>query len=342
MSIQSSTVDLGFAEKCEPWKLESRLFPSKIGGKPAWLDLNNLPKCKDLQCDVCKQQMIFLCQIYAPHEEDENNFHRTIFIFVCKNSQCSIRNTNNNLKVFRSNLPRVNQFYSEEPPLEEPDLTFTLNKWVKLCNVCGCLADKSCSKCKMGYCCREHQVIDWKEGHKNECGSSLSDSRQSSLLFKEFELVIESETEHSEEKDEKEAWREYKKLEMEGKVGTMVNTSEVELEAHAYVEEDTTFSKFRKRIERDPDQVIRYQRDGVPLWIADEPTLSEIPKCELCNGPRQFELQVMPQMLSVLGENELDWGTLVVYSCKSSCADKVGYKIEFVFRQDVSDNKVNS
>ncbi|KAK4887017.1 hypothetical protein RN001_003288 [Aquatica leii] len=337
----SEGVDIGFVEECESWKLESRLFPSKIGGKPAWLELEHLPSLQDLQCGMCNQQMIFLCQVYAPYEDDENNFHRTLFIFICRNSICSQRNTSSNLKVFRSCLPRRNKFYSNEPPLEQPDLNFSLSKWVKLCNLCGCIAEKHCGKCKAGYCCREHQVTDWKETHKEICGANEKFQKQSKILFKEYELIIDEELLENTEVDESKALQEYEKLEHEGKVGTLCDASETDLEAHAFVDQDATFSKFRKRISENSEQVLRYKRGGTPLWIAENPKPLNVPCCEYCKGPRQFEFQVMPQMLSVLCENELDWGILVVYSCKNSCTDYKGYKLEFIFRQDVSDIKLS-
>ncbi|KAF5286043.1 hypothetical protein FQR65_LT12978 [Abscondita terminalis] len=315
-----SVVDLGFAEEGESWKLESRLFPSKIGGKPAWLELENLPSVQDLQCDNCHQQMIFLCQIYAPYEEDENNFHRTLFIFICRNPKCSQRNVNNNMKVFRSSLPRINKFYSAQPSLEEPDINFSVSK----------------CKCKITYCCRQHQVADWKNGHKEMCGSIKECTTQSKMLFKEYELVIGEEDLEDHGVDESEALNEFKRLQSEGKIGTMVDASDVDLEAHSFVDQDPAFSKFRKRISKIEDQVLRYERDGEPLWIASDPKPTEIPCCEHCHGRRRFEFQVMPQMLSVLQENELDWGVLLVYTCKNSCTDSNGYKQEFIFRQDVS------
>lgn len=60
-------VDIGILENKENWLLHPRFFPSKVGGKPAWLDLKNLPKCEDLLCKICKDPMIYLCQvIYYP------------------------------------------------------------------------------------------------------------------------------------------------------------------------------------------------------------------------------------------------------------------------------------
>lgn len=112
-------VHLGFAEQSESWLLESRFFPSKIGGKPAWLDLENLPKLQDVTCGFCGNPCIFLCQIYAPFEEDPKAFHRTLYLFICKNTECCKENANGNLKVLRSQLERDNDFYPSTPPVEE-------------------------------------------------------------------------------------------------------------------------------------------------------------------------------------------------------------------------------
>lgn len=112
-------VELGFVENCEPWRLESRFFPSKVGGKPAWLDLKNIPNADDLACDYCHDPCIFLCQIYAPIEDYPNTFHRTIYVFICKKIDCCRLNQNGNLKVFRSQLSRSNIFYPSEPPTED-------------------------------------------------------------------------------------------------------------------------------------------------------------------------------------------------------------------------------
>jgi pre-rRNA-processing protein TSR4 len=42
----------GFLDKTDKWRLESRFFPSKVGGKPAWLDLLNLPPTEQLLCKL--------------------------------------------------------------------------------------------------------------------------------------------------------------------------------------------------------------------------------------------------------------------------------------------------
>lgn len=122
-------VDIGFVEDCEPWRLESRFFTSKIGGKPAWLDLKNIPSSTSIECKKCRDPCIFLCQIYAPYENDNNGFHRTIFVFICKNYECCRVNDNDDLIVLRSQLPRDNEFYSFDPPEERQDWQQEIRKY---------------------------------------------------------------------------------------------------------------------------------------------------------------------------------------------------------------------
>lgn len=339
--IMPENVDLGFAENCEAWQVESRMFPSKLGGKPAWLDLEKLPTCEDLTCNKCEDQLIFLCQVYAPYEDDENNFHRTIFVFVCRNSACSQRNVNDNIKAFRSHLRRENKFYPFEAPAEKPDPDFDLRNYVSLCNVCGCFGTKHCGKCKKAvYCCREHQITDWKESHKDNCGAN--NSALSTKLFPQFELVMEPEEIVEKAVDETEELQKFEEMEKDGKTGTMKDVPDKDLEQHAIVNDDKVFRKFKKRIDHYPDQVLRYERDGEPLWIAEHPKPDSVPNCEYCGGPRRLEFQIMPQLLTVLGEHEIDWGVLCIYSCKISCTLDNSYKAEFVFKQDCTDAQITN
>lgn len=60
---RKNNVDVGFAEECETWLLINSYFPSKIGGKPAWLELDNLPISQDLICGNCKEPLVFLLQV---------------------------------------------------------------------------------------------------------------------------------------------------------------------------------------------------------------------------------------------------------------------------------------
>ena len=149
-------VDLGFLEAIgtlDEWQLESRFFPSKLGGKPSWLDLKDLPPTSQIECPTCNTPRSFLCQIYANIDDFTACFHRTLFVFMCRTVsvsakfdwinqygikqyesrlkarvivntyaslfQChqkSLRNVNDAFLVLRCQLPRDNPYYPYDPP----------------------------------------------------------------------------------------------------------------------------------------------------------------------------------------------------------------------------------
>ncbi len=62
--------------------LTRKFFPSKVGGKPAWLvpdECLSSDIVPFMSCDACGKSMSFLIQIYAPVESAPHAFHRTIF-----------------------------------------------------------------------------------------------------------------------------------------------------------------------------------------------------------------------------------------------------------------------
>ncbi|KIZ05218.1 Programmed cell death protein 2 [Monoraphidium neglectum] len=104
---------------------------------------------------------------------------------------------------------------------------------------------------------------------------------------------------------------------------------------------------FQARCARAPEQCLRYcfQAGAAPLWPSRSrrPKAGDIPPCPHCGRARQFEFQVMPQLVSFLGEDDEDpqapdWGTIAVYTCPASCAVGVqgggsAYTEEFVWVQ---------
>ncbi|XP_078800705.1 programmed cell death protein 2 isoform X1 [Oryzias latipes] len=395
--MASAEVVLGFLEQVEPWRLRSSQFPSKVGGKPAWLSQKGLPSQSALECEICRVPMVFLLQgqtssqhlasvipssigtiktvfsphiqfmqddvcvekslkVYAPISGQERSFHRILFVFCCKTPECYILNDNRCMKVFRSQLPRSNEFYPYEPPPEdEPpsdleDQTMLPISGAKLCWVCGCPGNKACSRCHaVTYCVKHHQAIHWKQSHKRECGNpDISIVATSPLLFPEFELVTEPE-ENGEEEEEEEQGKDsevqpgdedsnQKSVASSSLADTLAETDLEEMAMHE-TEENKVFQRFKKKIASEPHQVIRYCRGGVPLWVSAQhvPSDQDIPQCT-CGAKRTFEFQVMPQLLNDLSVDStgasIDWGTLVVYTCSASCNHDNQYCQEFIWKQD--------
>ncbi len=91
---------------------------------------------------------------------------------------------------------------------------------------------------------------------------------------------------------------------------------------------DFSFERFRAVTKANPHQVLRYsETGGRPLWVTDQEQLDErkVPLCR-CGKRREFEFQVLPQLLNHLNvdnsdKDALDWGTLAVYTCPDSCGD---------------------
>lgn len=193
MEIKSP--ELGFVDdNFDPVKLESCFFPSKVGGKPSWLFLTNLPS-DGLLCSNCNKRCVFLMQIYCPIDTKSSCFHRSIFVFVCKDPNCFKSERSICVKAFRSQLPRRNRYYSFEP-VDELNLPSKLphaSDYQTLCDLCGCIGKSLCSRCKsVHYCSKEHQVFAWKHGHKLVCGKTEVDKTASkgillyALLIREY------------------------------------------------------------------------------------------------------------------------------------------------------------
>ncbi|KAF9120316.1 hypothetical protein BGX30_003243 [Mortierella sp. GBA39] len=129
---------------------------------------------------------------------------------------------------------------------------------------------------------------------------------------------------------------------------------------------DKAFKKFTERVQAWPDQCVRYHFPGSPLLFSfsdptartllpanasqhskhTAPSAHRIPRCPACKGPRGFEFQLMPNLLSLLdvtskkylSEEEMkalkerkgaqvfdigmEWGTILVYSCVDDCFGK--------------------
>ncbi|XP_034390557.1 LOW QUALITY PROTEIN: programmed cell death protein 2-like [Cyclopterus lumpus] len=88
---------------------------------------------------------------------------------------------------------------------------------------------------------------------------------------------------------------------------------------------DAVFSRFMKKISLCPQQILRYCRGGKPLFVSEPHGDAVAPPCGSCGGARTFELQLMPALVSLLRrrgggeEAQLEFGTVLVYTCRSSC-----------------------
>lgn len=87
-SESAGPAELGFVEAAPSWRLRSEQFPSKVGGRPAWLSAAGLPGPPELACPLCGRPMAFLLQVYAPLPGRADAFHRCLFLFCCRTPPC--------------------------------------------------------------------------------------------------------------------------------------------------------------------------------------------------------------------------------------------------------------
>jgi pre-rRNA-processing protein TSR4 len=265
---------------------------------------------------------------------------------MCRDSKCCEKNLSRNFLAFRCQLARQNEFYSYDPPSDDENcLRPRAQDYVPVCVVCGVRGPKQCGKCHgRNYCSKAHQLIDWKTGHKEACTKDETNgSSCNRFLLPEFEVVTELEELEDEVKEKSDAERlEELKMFVKEKGESLVGEEDgTDGFLDDSLQDDKQYRKFAKRIKINPDQVLRYQRSGDPLWVSSEniPQSSDISSCP-CGATRQFEFQILPQLLNHLGldsvGDSIDWGTLAVYTCSASCDVGPAYHPEIVWKQDFS------
>ena len=154
----------------------------------------------------------------------------------------------------------------------------------KLCRVCGLHGSKQCSKCHaINYCGKEHQVIDWKNGHKDECDSIANTPNPpedvnisfGNTIFPEWEVVTEPEPKtfpkHSDSMKNMSSDFENINITTKSTIDTNGSNTDVvnendddENDENAdskvddtQVDVDKAFLDFQRRITLEPQQVIR-------------------------------------------------------------------------------------
>jgi pre-rRNA-processing protein TSR4 len=198
-------------------------------------------------------------------------------------------------------------------------------------------------------------MIDWKRHHKGICKKLMTGevdvdevlmTKNDNFLLEEFEIVTESEPATPPLKMEKEKMDEYLSYiksddYKKSKVNDTLSLDGLDMSTS---KENKFFSSFKERISLAPDQVLRFQPGGKPLSLSPNDQSFHVPPCPYCHSQRRFEFQVMPQLLYYLkldsspDHTSIDWATLMIYTCSSSCTakpddDKSKYMEEFILKQ---------
>ena len=283
-----------------------------IGGKPSWLDPVNIPAASAMQCQCCHDPMIFMLQIYCPLDDIPQAFHRSLYIFCCTKANCFSKGA---IRCYRCQLPKTNNYYAATA---SDSLLFFPDK-INLCELCGCSASNSCSKCKVThYCSKLHQKLHWKD-HKLICGVSNSDNPElprsgiQAGLYPEYDIDVASENldDYSLDKIDKmvveaNIWDDAVVKEVDN------NDADKDLTQKDYNESlgnnnkvDAVYDKFIDRIRRGGnDQVLRYcrwKKESRMFISSNEKRKNNCNfLCQICGAAKEIEFQVLPQLLYFL------------------------------------------
>lgn len=299
-----------------------------VGGKePLWL--RPPPPLPQLECGTCRRDMVFVAQVYAPLDEP-HAYHRDLYVFACSTcpvATCIRAQATEHDRVVGA-APRERgewRLPAYEPPVflarrfalevesgsdeesqgeedsEEEEEESTCSR---RCEICGDPGKYRCGACKcIFYCGREHQVEHWRSGHKQEC----KERGDESLSQKELDRMAS--------------------------MGSEKRLTQL-LQA-----KDKHFQRFVRKTKDNPQQVLRYHRwpenDSMVLWVSKKGRLAASPPpCKYCQGPRKFEFQLLPQLLNSF-EDIMDFGTIVLYTCTSSCELGGEFGEEMTIRQQM-------
>eukprot|EP00923_Selenidium_pygospionis_P041788 GHVN01072594.1.p1 GENE.GHVN01072594.1~~GHVN01072594.1.p1 ORF type:complete len:412 (+),score=25.73 GHVN01072594.1:50-1237(+) len=339
---------LGFAEPPSE-RVQPKFFPSKIGGKPAWLVPLDLPPSCELSCSHCEHSgrshpLSFILQLYAPRGDLVNRldaFHRTIFVFAC--SSCG-----GNWVVYRSQLARVNDFYPPEPPAPATggDASWSIQSHDRCCIACGIPIDGDTSGERSSHICcggttadkifPEHLIEIESEGSDDgsDDGSSDEEVNEESREEDVSEFLRNAEESQSAEarllKDYLQKLQNPDSLLDKSEEAAFVDISKSFQDRNRCASKLTTdpaFQLFMKKWRSRPEHVIRYASPSSdhPLWFLTPENPVDPPPCEHCGAPRSFEFQVQPHVINILqretgaGKCKIDFGVVAVYTCSQSC-----------------------
>ena len=290
---------VGYAEQVSAKKrhlFHRRFFPSKLGGKPAWLVPENFPTECDLSCDACGKGLGFILQIYAPVDEEPSAFHRSISIFSC--SSCG-----DQFKAFRAQLPFDNIFYPKQAA--DPKRDFSVEDEIIATNCCG-----SCGLPK----------------HDGACTHQMPEM----IISVEAAEVEESEHDEAADLEKELAAMEKYATDDAGEDFDMVDDNPTCLQDYLAGTSDEKFNRFSAFNEMNPNHILYYNRGGSPLFLCEHGSDYKTPSCGNCGKLKSFEFQLCPSLIPLMKNENADFGIVAIFTCHCSVS---GYATECVIVQ---------
>ncbi|XP_042338714.1 programmed cell death protein 2-like [Plectropomus leopardus] len=314
----------------DPKKHRSCFLTNKVGGRPDWPPgvSRRAPRC-----GRCGAPLAHVVQVYCPLQASP--YHRSLHLFACPGAACSGRT--DCWTVLRSQCleDAAGTPGGPEPPQEAP---LSATDWCDSADDWGMEEEEGGGGVKEDRQVQEEAAAPEEEAGEAEVrgrlqGLSLGDPQEDAPPLRSVFISVEEEADLGGEdgglQHARQLLREYERREGAAAgepAGGAGGGGEEKYEKTRARHGDAVFSRFMKKISLCPQQILRYCRGGRPLFISEPPAdmARAVPACGGCGGSRTFELQLMPALVSVLrreggAEAELEFGTVLVYTCSDSC-----------------------
>ncbi|KAJ8663169.1 hypothetical protein O0I10_001346 [Lichtheimia ornata] len=344
-------------------------YITKIGGVPVWLDAEKLPSPKVLECGNCRRPMYLIFQGYVPLADSP--YHRVIYVWGCNQRLCMRKE--GSFSVLRSHLVDP-EYLAAQKKKEEEKRKKEQRKKQQQASPFGAPAGFQlgdlwgASSPSTTPVTTSFASVASKASASAQPPSSSSNSLADAMS--KMNLDDDTTTQHVIPPESivsfpaENLWITEEDLNNMASFGIdmsryqeYVDMQNALLESAAADEEwsgetyekqtlpkgvDKQFRKFMERVECEPSQCVRYEWAGVPLLYhqLQQPLSSLAGRCTHCGSPRVFEMQLMPNVLSVLPVAEyassntsssatgdelkawdvgMEFGTVMVFVCEKDC-----------------------
>ncbi|XP_051545265.1 programmed cell death protein 2-like isoform X2 [Myxocyprinus asiaticus] len=337
------TVLIGICDGAIDKKKNTSYFTNKIGDSP---DLHPIITLQHPMCTLCQRGLSHVVQVYCPLAA--SLYHRTINIFTCANPQCYGKSESwivlrsqcldEEIKALSGSQDDKSTL-CKESAMSRTDWCDKADDWGMDDEEQDTIAESSAQTSADTVQMQTDSINDGMDVSRKLEGLCIDGGvdHKSTLqpsempIFQPFYISVMEETDLDGFHDtdhEKNLLREYE--EREGVIVGEIRSCESaeapeEYEKAKAKHGDEVFTRFMKKISLCPEQVLRWS--GSPLFIMEPPSNFNqmVPCCGNCGSPRIFEFQLMPALVSLLcsadinSETALEFGTVLVYTCRNSC-----------------------
>ncbi|RXM32186.1 Programmed cell death protein 2-like [Acipenser ruthenus] len=282
-------------------------------------------------CSICNGILVHVVQVYCPLEGSP--YHRTVNVFACTSRACFGKSES--WTVLRSQCLETEAKQAQEPKANQ-EATMATRDWCEGADDWG-MDEETESSAPPANSSMDTDFTSQLQG------LSLREHLQSSVpageglllpgpvpTFQPYYISVVDEGEFCVDADMDHAQRLLKEYQRrEGVDVQQLISCEGESEIYEKTKArhgDEIFLKFMKKISVCQEQVLRYSRNGQPLFItAPLSNMKQmVPCCRSCGSPRRFEFQIMPALVSMLKSINtegltVEFGTVLIYTCEKSC-----------------------